>query len=85
MTQKVILYTKEICPYCVRAKQLLDMKKISYEEIRIDLDPSQREIMQQLSHRQTVPQIFIGKRHVGGYDDLKALNEQGELDNWLKD
>jgi len=61
------------------------MKKISYEEIRIDLDPSQREIMQQLSHRQTVPQIFIGQRHVGGYDDLKALNDQGELDNWLKD
>lgn len=85
MTQKVTLYTKEICPYCVRAKQLFDFKNIPYEEIRIDLMPNQREIMEKLSHRTTVPQIFIGARHVGGYDDLRALFDKGELDDWLKD
>lgn len=83
--KKVLIYSTGYCPYCVRAKQLLEMKQAPYQEIRVDLDPAQREIMEKLSNRFTVPQIFIGERHVGGYDDLKSLNDRGELDAWLAD
>lgn len=85
MTKAVTLYTTERCPFCVRAKQLLDMKHIPYTEIRVDLDLSQREKMEKISQRRTVPQIFIGDRHVGGYDDLRKLQEEDKLDDWLLD
>lgn len=83
--KKVILYSTPNCPYCTHAKQLFESEKIPYEEIRVDLDVEQRHTMEQLSGRRTVPQIFIGGRHVGGFDDLKALYESGELSQWLLD
>jgi len=84
MHKKVVIYTKANCPYCGWTKELLDSEHISYAEIRVDLDPEVREEMEQLSHRKTVPQIFIGDRHVGGFDDLKALYDSGEFHSWLK-
>jgi len=81
---KVVIYSKENCPYCTFAKQLLDSKKISYEEIRIDTDPDQRIEMERLSGRRTVPQIFINDQPIGGYDDLSSLAKSGKLDPLLK-
>ena len=84
--KKVIIYsTTAYCPYCVRAKQLLDSKQVPYEELHVDENPKLREEMERKSSRRTVPQIFIGDRHVGGYDDLRVLQERGELDAWLSD
>ena len=80
---KVKIYSTATCPYCIRAKQLLESQGISYQEIRVDLDKAAREEMEQLSQRRTVPQIFIGNQHVGGFDDLKALHDKGELPHWL--
>lgn len=77
---KVVIYTTLMCPYCLRAKQLLQRKGVDYEEIRIDEDHQQVRIMMARSHRKTVPQIFIDDFHVGGYDDLAALDACGELD-----
>lgn len=79
----IVIYTTEICPYCVRAKHLLRRKDLAFEEIRVDLDPWQMRTMMALSGRRTVPQIFIGDLHVGGYDDLAALEARGELDPLL--
>ncbi len=80
----VKMYTTEICPYCVRAKQLLQQRGVaSIEEIRVDLEPAQREAMVALTGRRTVPQIFIGDTHVGGCDDLIALDRAGGLDPLL--
>lgn len=76
----VIIYSTLVCPYCVRAKQLLDRKGVKYSEIRIDTDPAQRDIMVTKSQRRTVPQIFIDDFHVGGCDDLYALESAGKLD-----
>ena len=76
---KIIIYSSEHCPYCVRAKDLLTRKGVTYEEIRIDLDPLAKEKMMELTGRRTVPQIFIGDLHVGGCDDLYALESKGEL------
>lgn len=84
MKPKVIIYSKPSCPYCERAKQLLSQKKVQFEEIRVDLDPNVREKMIEITGRQTVPQIFIGEHHVGGFDDLKALQDKGELDKLLE-
>ena len=76
----VRMYTTQICPYCVRAKALLKQRGVEQiEEIRIDLDPAQRDQMVALTGRRTVPQIFIGSTHVGGCDDLVALDQQGAL------
>jgi glutaredoxin 3 len=76
----VKMYTTAVCPYCVRAKQLLKSKGVTQiEEIRIDLDPAQREHMMQITGRRTVPQIYVGQTHVGGFDDLAALDAQGGL------
>jgi glutaredoxin 3 len=76
----VKMYTTQVCPYCIRAKALLKQRGVSdIEEIRIDLDPVQREQMMALTGRRTVPQIFIGATHVGGCDDLVALDQRGEL------
>lgn len=81
---KIIIYSTEICPYCVRAKQLFDRKQVSYQEIRIDLDEQLRFEMERLSGRRTVPQIFINDQPIGGCDDLYALERQGKLDELLK-
>ena len=74
------MYTTAVCPYCVRAKQLLKARGVEQiEEIRIDTSPEQREHMMQITGRRTVPQIFIGQTHVGGCDDLVALDARGGL------
>lgn len=78
--QAVKMYTTAVCPYCMRAKQILKSKGVEQiEEIRIDLDPSARDQMMQATGRRTVPQIFIGQTHVGGCDDLIALDSKGGL------
>ncbi len=81
---KVTLYTTQICPYCVRAKHLLQRKGVPFQEIRIDQDREQMRIMVERSRRHTVPQIFIGDRHIGGFDDMAALDARGELDSLLE-
>lgn len=76
----VRMYTTAVCPYCVRAKQLLGQRGVTtIEEIRIDTDSQAREAMMSHTGRRTVPQIFIGEHHVGGHDDLVALDRAGEL------
>ena len=81
---RVVVYSKETCPYCVMAKNLLKQKGVSeIEEIRIDLLPEERDKMIEITGRMTVPQIFIGETHVGGFDDLSALNRAGKLDELL--
>jgi glutaredoxin 3 len=76
----VKMYTTAVCPYCIRAKQLLNAKGVAHiEEIRIDTDPEARAHMMQITGRRTVPQIFIGDTHVGGCDDLVALDSKGGL------
>ncbi|WP_295500465.1 glutaredoxin 3 [Limnohabitans sp. Rim8] len=76
----VKMYTTAVCPYCVRAKQILKSKGVDQiEEIRIDTDSAQRDHMMQITGRRTVPQIFIGQTHVGGCDDLMALDAKGAL------
>jgi glutaredoxin 3 len=78
--QHVKMYTTAVCPYCVRAKQILKAKGVvQIEEIRIDTDPAQRDHMMAVTSRRTVPQIFIGETHVGGCDDLMALEAKGGL------
>lgn len=79
---RVEIYTSAICGYCVAAKNLLRQKGMDYEEIRVDLDPAQRETMVQRAQRTTVPQIFIDGQHIGGFDDLAALNRKGGLDRY---
>ena len=77
---KVTMYATGVCPYCQMAERLLRAKGVSeIEKIRVDLEPARREEMMQRTGRRTVPQIFIGERHVGGYDDLVALDRAGRL------
>jgi len=77
---KVVMYSTAVCPYCQRAEVLLKQRGVTeIEKIRIDLDPAQREAMMQKTGRRTVPQIYIGEHHVGGFDDLAALDRQGGL------
>ncbi len=83
MTPTVIVYSSATCPYCVRAKRLLEKKNIAFTEIRVDDNPEKRIEMQNRSQRQTVPQIFIGDYHVGGCDDLYALEAAGRLDQFF--
>jgi glutaredoxin 3 len=76
----VKMYTTEVCPFCHRAKALLKARGVErIDEVRIDIDPAQRDTMMQLTGRRTVPQIFIGSTHVGGCDDLMALDQRGGL------
>lgn len=76
----VRIYTTQVCPYCQRAKALLTQRGVTqFEEVRIDLDPAQRDHMMQITGRRTVPQIYIGDTHVGGFDDLAALDQRGGL------
>jgi len=78
--QHVKMYTTAVCPYCIRAKQILKNKGVEQiEEIRVDMDPGARQHMMQTTGRRTVPQIFIGDTHVGGCDDLMALDGRGGL------
>ncbi len=81
---KIVMYCTEVCPYCVRAEQLLKRKGITgIEKIRIDLQPELRDVMIERTGRRTVPQIFIDGQHVGGYDDMAALDRAGKLDAML--
>jgi glutaredoxin 3 len=81
----VKMYTTQVCPYCQRAKALLQQRGVAQiEEIRVDLNPAERDTMVQITGRRTVPQIFIGDTHVGGCDDLVALDQRGGLLPLLK-
>ncbi len=81
---KITLFLTGSCPYCHMAERLLKSKGVTeIDKIRIDLDPAQREAMMTKTGRRTVPQIYIGERHVGGFDDLSALDKAGELDALL--
>lgn len=77
---KVLMYTTGVCPYCVRAEQLLRAKGVTdIEKVRVDLEPARRDEMMERTGRRTVPQIYIGDTHVGGCDDLYALDHEGKL------
>ena len=81
---RIVMYCTEVCPYCVRAEQLLKRKGVTeIEKIRIDLEPELRIAMVEKTGRRTVPQIFINERHVGGYDDLAELDQAGGLEPLL--
>ena len=83
--QKVVIYTGPMCNYCSAAKHLLDKKKINYTEFDIAIDPSKmKEMQERTKGARTIPQIFIGETYVGGYNELKALELQGKLDDLLK-
>ena len=79
----VVMYTTSWCPYCTRAKQLFDRKGVQYTEIDVDAVEGARVEMQRRSGRTSVPQIFVGARHLGGFDDTNALDQRGELDPLL--
>ena len=83
MSVDIVFYNTPICPYCVQAKQLLARKGASYREIDVSRDPALRADVMQRSGRRTVPQIWIGEYHVGGFDDLYALERAGRLDSLL--
>lgn len=81
---KVTLYTTPFCPYCVAAKRLLSQKGVGYEDIDVAREPKRRaEMTQRANGRRTVPQIFIGDRHIGGFDDMNAMDRVGKLDALL--
>jgi len=80
---KVLMYTTAVCPYCQMAERLLVAKGVEIDKVRIDLDPARRAEMMEKTGRRTVPQIYIGETHVGGYDDLAALERAGKLDPLL--
>ena len=84
MTASVTMYSTRFCPYCMRARFLLDSKNVEYTDIGVDAQPELRREMMEKSGRHTVPQIWIGDRHVGGYDDLALLERQGKLDELLQ-
>ena len=81
---KVLMYSTSVCPYCIQAERLLTAKGVAtIEKIRVDLQPEQRVAMMEKTGRRTVPQIYIGDTHVGGFDDLSALDRAGGLDTLL--
>jgi len=85
MSGKVLMYSTAVCPYCVRAEQLLNRKGVAdIEKVRVDLNPERREEMMQKTGQRSVPQIFIGDFHVGGCDDLYALDRAGKLEPLLR-
>jgi glutaredoxin 3 len=80
----IVMYSTGWCPYCDRARGLLERKGVAFREVKVDEDATQRDIMlKRTGGRRTVPQIFVGDRHVGGFDDLYALDKAGELDKLL--
>ncbi|WP_339529378.1 glutaredoxin 3 [Pseudomonas mucidolens] len=81
---QVVVYSSDYCPYCIRAKQLLQNKQVAFEEIKVDGKPQVRAEMAQKAGRTSVPQIWIGSRHVGGCDELFALDRAGKLDALLQ-
>lgn len=81
---EVLMYCTLVCPYCVMAERLLSSKGVSIRKVRVDLDPTEMRNMMSLTGRRTVPQIFIGATHVGGYDELSALEHRGGLDPLLQ-
>ncbi|MBX9763181.1 MAG: glutaredoxin 3 [Pseudomonadaceae bacterium] len=82
--QPVVIYSSDWCPYCIRAKQLLTSKGVAFNEIRVDGQPDVRAEMTRKAGRTSVPQIWIGDTHVGGCDDLHALDRSGKLDTLLQ-
>lgn len=80
----IIIYSSLTCPYCDHAKELLDQKGLAYKEVNVDQDPNYLREMVEKSGRRTVPQIFIDDKHIGGFDDLRRLNESGKLDALVK-
>ena len=84
MAAAVKMYSTRFCPYCIRARFLLESKNVSYTDIGVDGDPALRREMMELSGRRTVPQIWIGEQHVGGFDDLARLEHAGQLDDLLQ-
>ena len=84
MSTGITLYTTRYCPYCIRARELLDHKGAEYQDLAVDDDPRLRGEMMTRSGRGTVPQIWIGERHIGGYDDMQLLERQGQLDELLE-
>ena len=84
MSVQVKMFSTAVCPYCNMAERLLQSKGVEQiEKIRVDLDPEQRELMMRQTGRRTVPQIYIGEHHVGGFDDLTVLDRSGKLDELL--
>jgi glutaredoxin 3 len=83
MSNDIIIYSTQVCPYCVAAKNLLKNKQLEYREIMVDKDPEERAIMIEKSGRTSVPQIFINGTHVGGFDDLSAKVRNNELQDLL--
>lgn len=81
---KIIIYTKDICPYCNKAKALLQRKNVQYQEIKIINDEIKEEMIKKSNGRMTVPQIFINDIHIGGCDDLYAMEAEGKLDEIIK-
>ena len=82
---KITMYSTGVCPYCQRAESLLQSKGVTeIEKIRVDLEPARRNEMMEMTGRRTVPQIYIGKVHVGGFDDLAALDRAGKLEPLLR-
>ena len=81
---EIIMYSRVRCPYCVAARNLFEEKQLEWSEISIDAEPERRDEMIERSGRHTVPQVFIGEHHVGGFDDLSAADQSGELDRLLQ-
>jgi glutaredoxin 3 len=85
MSTHIVMYATATCPYCTMAERLLKSKGVEeIEKVRVDLDPSIREKMMEKTGRRSVPQIYIGETHIGGYDDLSALDRAGKLDELLQ-
>ena len=84
MNSEITMYSTRFCPYCMRARFLLESKNVEFNDIGVDARPELRREMMEKSGRRTVPQIWIGDRHVGGYDDLAHLEQLGQLDELLK-
>ena len=84
MSAEVLIYGTRFCPYCIRARMLLDSKGVSYQDIRVDDDAALRRTMSEMSGRHTVPQIWIGETHVGGFSELHRLDYEGQLDRLLE-
>lgn len=82
-TPPITIYTSAICPYCISAKNFLKSKGLGWTEIRIDMDPAERERMMARAKRTSVPQIFVGDVHVGGFDDMMALHRAGKFETLL--
>ncbi len=82
-TPQITLYTSAVCGYCVAAKNFLKSRGLAWNEVRIDTDPAERQKMVALARRTSVPQIFIGDVHVGGFDDMMALHREGKLEPLL--